>query len=276
MMLAKLLGEMPVRDFMANHYQRFPFARAGGCTELFPENAWTLTQTILDSNVADVLFARGNETLKAAPGINAAEMVSQGYTLRVRHAERHDAHLQTLAHGFHADFLAPVDVHLYCTPGNHEGLNWHYDAEEVFVLQLDGIKEWSLRKNTVHPWPLVETIPENMRVEREISPTMRCTLQPGDWLYVPNGYWHRTKAGPKKSISLSVGILAPSAIDLLDFVRRRLVEDLRWRQRLPSPHDGDVKEQYRTLAAELSRDLAEVFTSAAIVEAYLKDRRGRD
>jgi ribosomal protein L16 Arg81 hydroxylase len=108
---------------------------------------------------------------------------------------------------------------------------------------------------------------------------MRCTLQAGDWLYVPNGYWHRTKAGPEKSISLSVGILAPSAIDLLDFVRRRLVEDLRWRQRLPilgdaGVHDADeLKEHYRTLIAELSRDLTDVFCSEGVIDAYLKDRR---
>src|SRR5947209_3055839 len=129
-------------------------------------------------------------------------------------------------------FLAPIDVHVYCTPAGQPGFGWHYDAEDVFVLQTAGRKEWSLRKNTVNPWPLAEALPADMRHEREIMPVLRCTLAAGDWLYIPAGYWHRTRAG-EESVSLSVGVLSASALDVYDFLRRQLLSSLRWRQRLP-------------------------------------------
>src|SRR5204862_57834 len=125
-----------------------------------------------------------------------------------------------------------IDVHVYCAPGASPGFGWHYDAEDVFILQTVGSKEWWLRKNTVNPWPLVEALPADMRYPREIMPVLRCHLLAGDWLYIPAGYWHRTQAG-EESISLSVGVLAATAVDVYDFLRREVLASLRWRKRLP-------------------------------------------
>jgi ribosomal protein L16 Arg81 hydroxylase len=159
----------------------------------------------------------------------ARALLGEGHTIGVRHAERHDGALAELALDFQRDFAAPVDVHVYWTPPGQPGFGWHYDAEDVFVLQAHGAKEWSLRKNTVNPWPLVETLPADMEVEREIMPVMRCLLRPGDWLYIPAGYWHATRAGADESVSLSVGVLSTSAIEVYDFLRRSLLSSLLWR-----------------------------------------------
>ena len=154
--------------------------------------------------------------LPPTPG-EARSLLAAGYTLGIRHAQKHDPGLTGLAEDFRKAFAAPVDVHLYCTPAGQPGFGWHYDAEDVFVLQLAGAKEWLLRKNTVNPWPLVETLPADMRHQREIMPVLRCSLRAGDWLYVPGGYWHRTEAADEESVSLSVGLLPACAIDAFDF-----------------------------------------------------------
>ncbi len=79
------------------------------------------------------------------------------------------------------------------------GFSWHYDAEDVFIIQTAGEKEYSLRKNTVNPWPLEETLPADMQYERELMPLMRVLLRGGDLLYIPCGYWHKAEAkgGPR-------------------------------------------------------------------------------
>ena len=97
---------------------------------------------------------------------------------------------RAVAAAFARDFAAEVNIHMYCTPGDQFGFGWHYDAEEVFIVQTTGRKLYSLRKNTVNPWPIEETLPADMRYEREITPLVRCELAAGDWLYVPSGYWH--------------------------------------------------------------------------------------
>jgi ribosomal protein L16 Arg81 hydroxylase len=151
-------------------------------------------------------------------------------------------------------------------PGGAAGFGWHYDAEEVFVLQTEGTKHYRLRKNTVNPWPLVETLPDDMQFERESMPLLRCTLNAGDWLYIPTGYWHATQA-ESDSISLAVGVLAPAAIDALDLLRGQLRESLLWRQRLPTMGAASdlspdkLRERYRDILRELAQDLSQKLVS---------------
>ena len=136
----------------------------------------------------------------------------------MRHAERHDPRILALAKDFEREFAAPVNIHIYATPGGQFGFGWHYDAEDVFILQTTGRKEYLLRKNTVQPWPLEETLPQDMRYEREIMPLMRCALEAGDWLYIPAGYWHMANA-EQTAISLAIGVMSHAAIEVLDLLR---------------------------------------------------------
>jgi ribosomal protein L16 Arg81 hydroxylase len=281
MILEQLLGTFPSVRFMEDHYCRLPHACPGGCRELLSDVGWHTIENMMGQPDVDILAGREGHSWEGnlpSTAEAARVVVAEGYTLGIRHAERHDPALADLALRFWQDFRAPIDVHLYCTPAGCPGFGWHYDAEEVFVLQARGTKEWSVRKNTVNPWPLVETIPRDMRYEREIMPFMRCTLAEGDWLYIPSGYWHSTRA-VEESISLSVGIRAASGIDMLDFLRTRLLDSLRWRQRLPpagmaSPlRPGELVRCYRAILAELGQDLEKLLGQEDLIGAFLEHQR---
>ena len=112
-------------------------------------------------------------------------------------------------------------MQLYATPAGHFSFGWHYDPEEVFILQTIGVKEYFLRPNTVHPNPVLETMPRDMQYERETPACFACTLVPGDWLYIPSGYWHKARAA-EAALSISLGVFAPTALDLYDGLRSRL------------------------------------------------------
>ena len=198
--------------------------------------------------------------------------MGEGYTLCIRHAERHHAGLATVAHDFAEELSAPIDIHIYCTPANSPGLSWHYDVEEVFILQTRGSKSWELRKNTVHPWPVLETIPQDMRHEREIMPVMRCELQPGDWLYIPSGYWHRTRA-KEESISRSIGVLAAPGAVCYNFLRKEDLASLRWRQRLPFHRAGSDHALGNERLSELRADLLKMLGAPDHIEAFWRSRR---
>ena len=108
------------------------------------------------------------------PFPEAKARFDQGHTLVIRHAERHDAELARIAEGFFKDFAAEVNVHVYCTPPQRSGFGWHYDPEDVFIVQTHGAKEYQLRKNTVNPWPLLAQMPKDLRYEREGTPLWSC------------------------------------------------------------------------------------------------------
>ncbi len=211
MIFDRLLHALSPAEFVKQVYTRLPFSQPRLAEQVTSGIDWPLVARLLAQAEADVIIGREGQRLDRPQLLDLAalrDLMAGGSTLGIRHAQKLDGELLEVATEFEKALGGPADVHLYCTPAGHPGFGWHYDAEEVFILQARGSKEWWLRKNTVNPWPLLEAIPANQRYEREIMPVYRCLLQAGDWLYIPNGYWHRTQAG-EESISLSIGIRAP-------------------------------------------------------------------
>ena len=105
-------------------------------------------------------------------------------------------------------------------------------------------------------------------------PVVRCTLAAGDWLYLPAGYWHQSEAR-EESISLSVGVLSPAAMDVFDFLRRSLLDSLVWRQRLPPAGPAstatpeELASRYQAIFADLADDLAHRLRQEDLVRAFL-------
>lgn len=284
-MIRHLLGDVPLRQFIDEYFLRQPFSLPGGASALAHLGNWQVVETILGQPHADVLVVKegrrweGNQNKNQPQNPSpdeARRLFDEGYTVLVRHAERCHPEIAEMAAGFARDFTATVDVHLYCTPARQHGFGWHYDVEDVFILQTSGSKEYSLRKNTVNPWPVLETLPQDMRYEREIMPLSRCLLSAGDWLYIPHGYWHKAEA-QAESISLAVGLMCPTALDLLDFLRKRLPDSIRWRQRLPAAGeaatDHDLAAHHLELFTELGADLARVLRDERLVRDWIEWRR---
>jgi ribosomal protein L16 Arg81 hydroxylase len=280
MNVESLLGNFGLTKFVAEYLHRLPLAlpkAAAGTREL---GSWSTLARLLENEDAAVLVVRDGQPQDLRPAdVDAARQLSAaGYTIVVRHAERHDAPLRELARSFERTFAGPVDVQFFVTPAGQRGFSWHYDPEDVFILQTAGSKQYGLRKNTVNPWPLTETLPEDMRYEREIMPLMSVSLAAGDMLYVPCGYWHKAdaSASTEAAISLAVGVMSRTAVDVFDSLRRRVVDSLLWRQRLPvagdaSPMTAEELEQvYRDLFAQLGADLMKLLRDERQVRYWLR------
>jgi ribosomal protein L16 Arg81 hydroxylase len=275
-----LLGDFGLARFVAEYLHRLPLALAGAAGGVKELGTWSVVGEILAGDSPDVMLVRGGERLDARrPGDEreARALSDAGYSIVVRHAERHHAGTAELARSFETAFCGPVDVQMFVTPPGRAGFTWHYDAEDVFILQAAGSKEYGLRKNTVNPWPLEETLPADMRYEREIMPLMTVNLAAGDLLYVPCGYWHRADASgsTEAAISLAVGVMSRTGVDVFDFLRRRVVDSLLWRQRLPivgeaSPVSAEeVEAAYRELFARLGEDLRKMLGDGQVLEECL-------
>jgi ribosomal protein L16 Arg81 hydroxylase len=279
--LQSLFGDVPLAKFVAEYLHRLPFALAGSARGACELGTWSALGVMLADAGEDSFAIRAGQWYEGEAPQNAEAaraLTDDGYTVFVRHAERHHAGLAELAAAFEATFLGPVNVHVFATPAGAPGFSWHYDAEDVFIIQTAGEKEYSLRKNTVNPWPLEETLPEDMRYEREQMPLMRVLLRAGDLLYIPCGYWHKAEAkgAGDPAISLAVGVMSRSAMDVYDFLRRRLVQSLVWRQRLPlvgaaSPMSRDeLQATYRHLFEQLADDLAKTLADPRLSADFLE------
>jgi ribosomal protein L16 Arg81 hydroxylase len=277
--IEQLLGDLSPRKFLDQFYTRLPHSRPGGAAGLTSFAGWASVEAILATKGVDAFLAREGrmwETGRLPSYGQARELFGQGHTLVIRSAEQHDRELARLAAGFREDFAAPVNVHVYCTPPERSGFGWHYDPEDVFIVQTHGAKEYQLRKNTVNPWPLLEQMPKDLQYPREVQPLWSCVLRPGDWLYIPAGWWHSARGVEADSITLAIGLMTPAALELLGFLKKELLSSILWRQRLPSlgkandASPDELAKIHQSLFADLGRDLARVMADESLARRFLE------
>lgn len=99
--------------------------------------------------------------------------------------------------------VRPPSTIAYLTPPQAQGLGDHFDANDVFVLQIEGSKTW-LVSDPVVELPLLQhsakpLAPVPAEVRREI------TLHAGDMLYLPRGIIHAARTGDEASLHLTIG-----------------------------------------------------------------------
>jgi JmjC domain len=134
----------------------------------------------------------------------------------------------------------PVQVNAYVTPPQSRGFSDHYDVHDVFVLQIEGEKRWTIHA-PVHPSPLRSQPWTDRRGDVEAAaraePVLDEVLRPGDCLYLPRGYLHAATALGGVSTHLTIGIHSWTrhalAEQLLAVALDRLGEDEEVRGSLP-------------------------------------------
>jgi hypothetical protein len=200
------LGELPLDAFRQRIFGREPTARPGVAA---PETAllqWPQLDALLGRRGLDVLVVRAGRELALPPPRDRAELAGllvRGLGLVIRHAERLDAGLAELGARLAHDLGGRAHVQLFVTAARTNGFGWHYDAEHVFIVQTAGAKTFYFRRNTVAA-PEAGA-PDFTRVREETTPRMSCRLEPGDWLYLPRGWWHVAIA-ESDSLSISLGV----------------------------------------------------------------------
>jgi hypothetical protein len=178
------LGSVPVRAFFDKHFTRAPFA--------MPDHATLYTQDFSDADFAAMgedsrarlRIVRDGQLVHDRARLSWAEAQAYsqgGHTLLVRHAERASATRQGLTEAFARVLHAPVDLQVYLTPDQSQAFGWPDDLEEVLIIQVRGGKEYTVRQNTLNPWPVWDNLPAEMCDDREPSRVrLTCRLEAGD------------------------------------------------------------------------------------------------
>ena len=157
---------------------------------------------------------------------------AQGKTVLINSMQHRWPPVAAMSRHLEAFFGCPVHTYLLLTPPGAQGLPAHYDAYEIFVLQIDGVKHWRFY-GAARELPLASdqgTVPRDQLG----APTQEVFLQPGDLLYMPRGHVHEAFTSDRASLHLTVGVRIYRWLDLL---RQALdgagAADVRFRQSLP-------------------------------------------
>lgn len=228
-MLRAWLAPQDLRWFFAEHLHQRPLACPGVARGTARDLRWETLDALLGAEPSPDLLcvARGVLRDEATPRSLAAArgLLDRGIGFVLRHADRRLPTLATLARSFAADLPGLMNVQIFATAAGTHGFGWHYDFEDVFLVQTEGVKDYYFRANTVDPVSAVGSQPDFSLIAQERSPLATARLVPGDWLYIPARWWH-VALPAADSLSISLGVFP-------DLVAGGLASQQR-----PAPRDG--------------------------------------
>lgn len=116
----------------------------------------------------------------------------------------------------------------------------HYDYYDVFLIQLDGSRQWQSGQQCDENTELLPDLPVRILSQFDVNDTWN--VEPGDLLYLPPGMAHHGIANGE-CMTLSVGFRAPSNKDLLSSYTDYQLDQVKDNQRYTDP---DLKPQDNT------------------------------
>jgi lysine-specific demethylase/histidyl-hydroxylase NO66 len=168
----------------------------------------------------------------------------------------------------------PMQANAYLTPAGAAGLAPHHDTHDVFVLQVAGAKDWTVRQPVVDT-PLPRHVSDHDAAAAQ-PVLFEADMHPGDVLYLPRGFVHSAAAQQGVSLHLTIGVLATTVHDVLRLLVDRAGDEVAFRRSLPPgwPDDpagaatavksavGDLIHWLGTVdAGEMAEALADRFVS---------------
>ncbi len=207
-MLDQWLSRMSVSSFTRDYLRTQPYASPSSASCARRIFGWNTLDQLLTRNPPDVLVvARGKLLEPPTPKSlgEALDLLASGFGLVIRRAEKFDDGVAGLAVSVTQHIPGEVHVQLIVTPAGTYGFGWHYDDEDVFIVQTEGSKDYFFRDNTVERERPSGTAPDFTRFGNEASPIGTARLLAGDWLYIPARWWHAAKC-IEDSLSISLGI----------------------------------------------------------------------
>jgi bifunctional lysine-specific demethylase and histidyl-hydroxylase NO66 len=148
----------------------------------------------------------------------------------------------------------PVQVNAYLTPPGAAGFAPHHDTHDVFVLQVHGTKQWTVRD------PVLDDPLERHRSDHDVAARQpvrfQAELAPGDCLYLPRGFVHSAASQAEASLHLTIGVLAVSRHDLLRRLVDRTAEVPELRRTLPAGYASDTAAAARVVKESIAELIA--------------------
>ncbi|MFC7344509.1 JmjC domain-containing protein [Saccharopolyspora griseoalba] len=205
--------------------------------------------------LSEVTTRRG-QVLPMIDPARLGRVLAEGATLVVDGLNRWDPTMEVACRALQwwADELCQVNI--YLTTQDSSGFALHWDDHDVLIVQLDGRKQWEVRGPSRVAPMFRDTDPN---VEPPDDLVWSGTLQPGDVLHIPRGYWHRASRadeGPGgHSLHATFGLQQRTGIDLVTWLAdQKARQHEQFRRDLP--HSSHAQDGYTRTWRQAVTELA--------------------
>jgi hypothetical protein len=219
-----LLSADAVDELVSQRGLRTPFLRVAKAGATLPDRRFTAPGGV-GAGVADQV---SDDKL--------VELFADGATMVLQGLHRTWPPILAFCQQLAAELGHPVQANAYVTPPQNQGFSDHYDVHDVFVLQVEGEKRWSIHA-PVLPAPLRDQPWTDRRAAVEeaarAEPLLEAVLRPGDCLYLPRGYLHAAQALGGVSTHLTLGVHGWTRYALAEELTRAVLAELT--------HDAELR-----------------------------------
>lgn len=264
--LNKLLGDLSSEQFLSEYWQKKPLLIRNALPAYnSPISADELAGLACDEEVESrlVLEEGGSKPWELRCGPfdedEFCSLPATHWTLLVQEANKHLPQLAPLLAKF--NFIPSWwfdDIMISYAP-DKGSVGPHYDQYDVFLLQVEGKKNWKISTQAVNDCNYLDNT--ELRIMKQFEAEHEWELQPGDMLYLPPGVAHHGVA-VGDSMTFSIGYRALSQSEMLtsfiDFsleqrTNQHFYRDPDHTQQL---HPGEITEQTISHVTELLNDIS--------------------
>lgn len=221
-----LLGGLSPDQFMRRHWQRKPAVLRQAALPWVGRLDRATLFALAEREDLETRLVQGNDqrawrlrhgpfARRSLPPVSRA-----GWTLLVQGMEAVNEAARELLDAFRFLPEARLDDVMVSWASEGGGVGPHTDAYDVFLVQVAGRRRWQVSHQKQRD--LVEGLP--VKILKQFEPSAEWVLEPGDILYLPPNWAHDGVALGADCITASVGLRAPSRLDLADALLPRLLD----------------------------------------------------
>lgn len=226
-----LLGGLSAAQFMRRYWQKKPLLVRQAIPAMVPPIDRSALFALAErEEVESRLIRRGKSgwSLKHGPLPRRAlpPLKQPAWTLLVQGVDLHHDGVHDLLRQFRFLPDARLDDLMISYASDTGGVGAHFDSYDVFLLQAQGRRRWSIGKQG--DLRLQPDVP--LKILENFEPEETFVLEPGDMLYLPPKYAHEGVAVGDDCMTFSIGLrssaLGELGADLLARMAQAYSEDL--------------------------------------------------
>lgn len=276
--LGKLLAPISTETFFRDYWQKTVLSveredphyfddmlTVADIDTMLAEIALPVSQVNLGMNAVGVPTSAYSNGVYVSPS-DVIRLHREGNTIILRAMHLWLPRLRDLCEQIESIFMCDVQTNLYLTPANTQSSYPHWDAHDIFVLQIAGSKRWVLHEcDMKSPLPSYEFDRARHRVGAEIG---EVHMRAGDIAYIPRGVAHSPVA-VDYSVHIALGVKVRTWADVLaDMYKNAVTENVPCRAALPIV-DGSHAYDERTCALQFE-EIAKSFLDKGRLSGALK------
>jgi len=261
-------------DFFHSHWQRAPYLFTQTTLDLtcLPNQAELFALAAKPGVQSRIVYTEDDQHFQAIYDDPKAwnEVVDCKPTLLVSDIEKWHPAAQQLLRWFPFIKSWRFDDLMMSYAPTGASVGAHTDHYDVFLVQVQGTRQWSYDRQPLADVPLV--VDSELAVIDGYRPEISHELKPGDVLYLPPGIPHHGIATSDDCVTCSIGLRAPSVAELLSGAVEQFGEQLPAQQRFQDavttantdasigPHEiNHLRTQLQALADTDEQTLAQLF-----------------